>query len=125
MEVISTLGRLEMPKMNASGSPPIFAGRVREEEMDFPARIAISNSWLLKRQGILAGNPGQFPGNPFLHGRVALSTHGSYYDNTTTASSFHGSGLPNLIGFLFYFFPGSALSPPPPNLLPECPGRGG
>lgn len=122
MEVVFTLGRLEMPRMNASGSPPNFAGRVREEETDFPARITISTPSLLKRQGIQAGNPGRFPGNPFLHGRVTRSTHSSYYDNTTTASSFHGSGRPNLIGFPFYFSMGSALCPS--NSLLECLGRG-
>lgn len=52
MEVVSTLGRMEMPRMNVSGSPPIFAGRVREEEMDFPARITISTPAFKE-----AGNP--------------------------------------------------------------------
>lgn len=100
MEVVSTLGRLEMPRMNASGSPPIFTGSEGGRN-GFSCSDNNLVSCLLKRQGIQAGNPGRFPGNPFLQGRVTLSTHSSYYDNTTTASSFHGSGLPNLIGFPF------------------------
>lgn len=71
------------------------------------------DSCLLKRQGIQAGNPGRFPGNPLLHGRVFLATHSSYHDNTTTASSSHGSVLPNRIGFPFYFSPGLRPIPPP------------
>ncbi|XP_017703583.1 PREDICTED: protein SMG7 isoform X7 [Rhinopithecus bieti] len=61
------------------------------------------------------GNPGRFPGNPLAKGRVTLSAHTGYYDNTTTASSCHGSCLSNPI----VFFSLSLRAPPYP--LQESP----
>ncbi|XP_033052000.1 protein SMG7 isoform X7 [Trachypithecus francoisi] len=61
------------------------------------------------------GNPGRFPGNPLAKWRVTLSAHTGYYDNTTTASSCHGSCLSNPI--IFFSLPLRA----PPYPLQESP----
>lgn len=66
-------------------------------------------------EGKPTGNPGRFPGNPLAKGRVTLSAHTGYYDNTTTASSCHGSCLSNPI--LFFSLPLRA----PPYPLQESP----
>uniref|UniRef100_A0A5F7ZPC8 Nonsense-mediated mRNA decay factor n=2 Tax=Cercopithecinae TaxID=9528 RepID=A0A5F7ZPC8_MACMU len=66
-------------------------------------------------EGMPTGNPGRFPGNPLAKGRVTLSAHTGYYDNTTTASSCHGSCLSNPI--LFFSLPLRA----PPYPLQESP----
>lgn len=66
-------------------------------------------------EGKSRGNPGRFPGNPFAKGRVTLSAHSGYYDDTTTASSCHDSCLSNPVGFLSL----------PPYLLQKSPSLHG
>lgn len=118
LEVVPARGRVEKPTVNASGSPIVAGrGKGRGNELHRPGDHPDSQPGGRLSDGRGAkGEPWALSRESVRQGRVTRSAHIGYYDNTTTASSCHGSCLSNPIGFL-------SLPPrAPPHPLQQSPG---